>query len=125
MRECVTTVQSFCQLMWSRNFWNRRLICGKRFWRRAGVRTSRQPEPFARQTRLFLYSLKVGFALAVSLLMLFVLPGAGSRSPDPELYFLEDTHRSITEKLKEGSDKVDLLLDHLAGWSVFMEYEEE
>ena len=93
--------------------------------RRPDIQAARTIRRTSRQTRLFLYSLKVGFALAVSLLMLFVLPGAGSRSPDPELYFLENTHRSITEKLKEGSDKVDLLLDHLAGWSVFMEYEEE
>ena len=74
--------------------------------------------------RLFLYSLKVGAALAVSLLMLFVLPGAKMPEADLHRYFLEHPQESVTEKLRESGGRLELLLDRLNVRPKFMEYEE-
>lgn len=85
------------------------------------VRTIRQT---SRQTRLFFYSLKVGFALAVSLLLLFVFPQTESASVRQEMYFLEEKQNFVTEKIRAGSDKIDSFVDHVSGWQIFMDEEE-
>lgn len=93
--------------------------------RRPEVRTARTIHQTSRQMRLFLYSLKVGFALAVSLLMLSVLPGAEQVNAGPQLYFQEDPRGSLTEKLRESGNRMNRLLDDLTDWQVFTEYKEE
>lgn len=89
------------------------------------IQTARAIHQASKQMRLFYYSLKVGFALAVSLTMLFILPQSGWTNPRQVTCLQEETKKSITEKLKEGSDKIDFWLDGLAEWSIFAEYEEE
>jgi len=89
------------------------------------VRTARTICQTSRQIRLFLYSLKVGLALAVSLLMLSAFPKAEGMEVRRETYFPGDPQKSITEKIKDGGDKMSALLENLAGWPTCMEYEEE
>lgn len=93
--------------------------------RSVGMQTARTIYQTSRQMRLFLYSLKVGFAVAVSLLMLFIFPKAESLDVRQKTYFPEDTHPSITERIRDGSEKVTAFLDSLTGWPVSVNYEEE
>lgn len=93
--------------------------------RSAEIRTVRAIHRTSKQMRLFLYSLKVGFALAASLTVLFILPQSGWTKLQKEYCFQEETKKSITEKLKDGSDRIGFWLDSLAEWSIFAEYEEE
>lgn len=89
------------------------------------TRTARTIWQTSRQMRLVLYSLKVGFALAVSLYALFLFPVHGQTEGRRAAYFLENTRQSVTEKLRDGRDRMNVLLEDLTGFTRFMEYEEE
>lgn len=88
------------------------------------VRTARSIYHTSRQMRLFLYSLKVGFALAVSLMVLFMFPGPGKAAEEQRTCLTEDAQMSVTERLRDGGEKLNVLLDSLIGRPVFTEYEE-
>ena len=87
-------------------------------------RTVRTIHQTSRQMRLFLYSLKVGFALAVSLMALFVFPGPERIAERPGTYFPANVQMTVTERLRDGGEKMNVLLDDLTSWLVFTEYEE-
>ena len=89
------------------------------------IRTARTIRQTSRQMRLFFYSLKVGLALAVSLFVLFVIPQDGNIKNRQEPHLLDTTKRTLTEKLQAGSDQVSEFLEEFAGWSVFVDEEEQ
>lgn len=87
-------------------------------------RTASTIRQTSRQMRLFLYSLKVGFALAVSLYMLFVLPMDRRMENQRGIVFLENTRQSVEEKMQNGKGKLNALFGDLAEWPLFMDEEE-
>ena len=89
------------------------------------IQTGKTMYQRSKQLRLFLYSLKVSFAVAVSLLMLFILPAEERTNIRIGAHFLEDAQETITEKLQDSNDKMSLLLENLTGRLLFVEYEEE
>lgn len=88
------------------------------------IRTARTIHRTSGQIRLFLYSLKVGFALAVSLSMLFVLPLHGETEFQRRVLFPERTGQTITEKLQSGKGAIDTLMKALTDWTIFLDEEE-
>lgn len=79
----------------------------------------------SKRMRLLLYSMKVGLAVATSLFLLFFSSGI-ERAENP---FIKEeperTHISVTEKLDEGSSKVNEYLQEFTGWLLHIEYKEE
>lgn len=63
------------------------------------IQAARTVYQTSKRMRLFLYSLKVGFALAVSLLILFVSPMAEEHSTQFKKAYWEDTSFELTEKM--------------------------
>lgn len=88
------------------------------------IRTARTIHRTSGQIRLFLYSLKVGFALAVSLSMLFVLPLHGETEFQRRVLFPERAGQTITEKLQSGKGAIDTLMKALTDWTIFLDEEE-
>lgn len=73
------------------------------------IQTARKVYQTSKQMRLFFYSLKVGVAVAVSLLLLFVSPVAEENTREINRAYLESTHITLTEK-------VDGVWQEFTGW---------
>ena len=70
---------------------------------------------------MFLYSLKVGFAVAVSILVLFAVPVQEESWANRKPRLLEDARQTITERIQSGLDR----LDRIGGWLIDIDDKEE
>ena len=85
------------------------------------VQAGRNVYQTSRQMRLFLYSLKVGFAVAVSILVLFAVPVQEESWANRKPRLLEDARQIITERIQSGLDR----LDRIGGWLIDIDDKEE
>lgn len=90
----------------------------------ADVRAVKTASGLSRNMRLFLYSLKVGLAVAASLYVLFFSSGIGGLEI-PVIRIEQEMSGSITETLDEKSEKANGRLRELTRSLFGTEYEEE
>lgn len=92
--------------------------------RRADVRAAKTACELSRNTRLFLYSLKVGLAVAASLYVLFFSSGIGGMEI-PVIRIEQEMSEAVTEVLDVKSHKVNNRLQEITRNLFGTEYEEE
>lgn len=92
--------------------------------RKPDIRVVKTVYQTSRRMRFFLYSLKVGAAVAVSLFLLFFSPVERIEMSAIEK-LSERSESAITEKLNEGNDKINSFLNQFTENLMHIEYKEE
>lgn len=87
-----------------------------------GVRLASETGAFSRRARLFLYSLKVGAAVAFSILLLALLPPAfpsSFRSGDPSAASGVFFQVPFYEQARKFTDRLNFISYELRNWEVY------